>query len=144
MGLIRSKNTSLTPEDDREMTPYLWGIVKEIIKTAVENKQNLIVEGCYVPFDWEKDFEPEYLENIKCYFLIFTENYIKNHYSDIMAHANDIENRLDDSGLTEELLIRENSYYLEGCRRNGCRCVIAHKTYNIEEEIINDLSTLRK
>jgi adenylate kinase family enzyme len=40
MGLIRSKNTDLTPEDDEELEFYLWKIVKEIVKTAIENKQN--------------------------------------------------------------------------------------------------------
>ena len=53
MGLIRSKNTRLTPEDDDKLEEYLWPIIKEIIKTAIENEQNLIVEGCYVPFDWK-------------------------------------------------------------------------------------------
>ena len=48
MGLIRSGITDLTPEDDDELTDYLWPIVREIIKTAVENEQNLIVEGCYI------------------------------------------------------------------------------------------------
>ena len=43
MGLIRSGNTELTPCDDKELTGYLWPIVSEIIKTAIENKQNLIV-----------------------------------------------------------------------------------------------------
>ena len=56
MGLIRSGNTDLTPEDDDELTDYLWPIVREIIKTAVENEQNLIVEGCYIPFDWRNSF----------------------------------------------------------------------------------------
>ena len=54
MGLIRSKNTNLTPlSDDQELTNYLWPIVKEIIKTAIENNQNLIIEGWYVPFDYK-------------------------------------------------------------------------------------------
>ena len=57
MGLIRSKNTKLTPEDDGELVPYLWSIVKEIIKTAIENNQNLVIEGVYIPFDWKKSFE---------------------------------------------------------------------------------------
>ena len=56
MGLIRSGQTDLTPLDEEQLTPYLWPIVREIIKTAIENKQNLIVEGCYVPFDWQKIF----------------------------------------------------------------------------------------
>ena len=56
MGLIRSKQTELTPMSDHaDLTAYLWPIVREMIKTALENRQNLIVEGCYIPFDWEND-----------------------------------------------------------------------------------------
>ena len=70
MGLIRSGNTTLTPMSaDEDLTAYLWPIVREMIKTAIENRQNLIVEGCYIPFDWEKDFSAEYLENI-CYLYL--------------------------------------------------------------------------
>ena len=43
MGLIRSGNTSLTVNDDKELTPYLWNIVKEIIKVNIENNQNIII-----------------------------------------------------------------------------------------------------
>ena len=51
MGLIRSGNTTLTPtSDDKALTEYLWPIVREMIKTAIENNQNLIVEGCNIPF----------------------------------------------------------------------------------------------
>ena len=64
MGLVRSGYTDLTPlSDDQSLTQYLWPVVREMIKTAIENKQNLIVEGCYIPFDWEKDFQAEYLKN---------------------------------------------------------------------------------
>ena len=46
MGLIRSGNTNLTPvSGDQTLTDYLWPIVREIIKTAIENNQNLIIEG---------------------------------------------------------------------------------------------------
>ena len=65
MGLIRSGNTELTPMDDNELTEYLWPIVREMIKTAIENNQNLIVEGCYIQFDWQQDFDSKYLESIK-------------------------------------------------------------------------------
>ena len=96
MGLIRSNNTDLSPlSNDSELTAYLWPIVREMIKTAVENDQDLIVEGCYIPFDWEKDFEEKYLENIKYYCLVMTEKYIRNHFADIKKYANVIENRLD-------------------------------------------------
>ena len=47
MGLIRSGNTALTPEDDDKLTAYLWPVTREMIKTAIENHQNIIIEGCY-------------------------------------------------------------------------------------------------
>ena len=84
MGLIRSGNTNLTPCDDEELTSYLWPIVREMIKTAIENKQNLIVEGCYVPCDWKKDFTKGYLEQIKYYCLVMSKEYIENHFADIL------------------------------------------------------------
>ena len=95
MGLIRSGNTELTPlSDDDKLTQYLWPIVREMIKTAIENKQNLIVEGCYIPFEWKKDFSEEYLSEIKYYCLVMTESYIKNHFADIKKYENIIEKRL--------------------------------------------------
>lgn len=106
MGLIRSGNTTLTPlSDDRALTDYLWPIVCEMIKTAIENKQNLIVEGCYIPFDWAKDFELEYLENIQYYCLVMSNEYIKNHFDDIQKYANVVENR----GMTKAVQLRTYS-----------------------------------
>ncbi|MBP1569617.1 MAG: adenylate kinase, partial [Oscillospiraceae bacterium] len=104
MGLIRSKNTDLTPEDDEKLTEYLWPIVREIIKTAIENNQNLTVEGCYIPFDWAKDFDAKYLEYIKAYCLVMTENYIRNNFDNIVNCADTIEKRLCDSVDMEELI----------------------------------------
>ena len=88
MGLIRSGNTELTPmSDDKALTAYLWPIVREMMKTAIENKQNLIVEGCYIPFEWTRDFEKGYLDNIRYYCLVMSEKYIRNHFSDIKQYA---------------------------------------------------------
>ena len=112
MGLIRSGQTDLTPMDDDKLTAYLWPIVREMVKTAIENKQNLIVEGCYIPFDWQKDFAPEYLENIRYYCLIMGEAYIRNHFADIKKFANVIESRLDDAGCTMERVLAENAEML--------------------------------
>lgn len=130
MGLIRSGQTDLTPEDDAELTPYLWSITSEIIKTAVENEQNLIVEGCYIPFDWKKSFDSEYLEHISCSWLIMTEQYIRGHFGDIQGHACDIEKRLDDR-LDPEELIRDNLHNLEMCRKYGCDYILIDDKYEI-------------
>ena len=50
MGLIRSGQCGLSADSsDAELTEYLWPIVREMIKTCIENSQNQIVEGCYIP-----------------------------------------------------------------------------------------------
>ena len=103
MGLIRSGQTQLTPEDDELLTPYLWGIVSEMIKTAIENKQNLIVEGCYIPFDWRADFESEYLAEIEFCCLVMTSNYLKNHVDDIRHFSNVIETSMPSSRRTKAI-----------------------------------------
>lgn len=116
MGLIRSRHTHLTPESDVEaLTAYLWPIVCEIIKTAIENGQNLIVEGCYIPCDWQNDFDKHYLPGIKAFFLVMTERYIRRHFDSIRKYANVIENR-GYSDCTPERLIAENRKIIEAVR----------------------------
>lgn len=130
MGLIRSKNTDLTPEDDDKLTPYLWNIVKEIIKTAIENNQNLIIEGCYIPFDWAKYFNKEYLKHIKYYCIIMSKAYIEKHFNDIKKFANVIENRGEDSDCTKENILKDNIYNLEMCQKYGCNYILINDNYN--------------
>lgn len=132
MGLIRSGNTELTPEDDENLTQYLWPIVKEMIKTAIENKQNLIIEGGYVPFDWRKDFTSEYLKEIEFYCLVMTENYIENHFSDIQKYANIIEKRVSEFNNTVESLILENKYNLKMCIKHNLRYILIDDNYEID------------
>ena len=119
MGLIRSGCTELTPEDDDVLTAYLWPIVREIVKTAVENGQNLIVEGCYIPFGWRKDFDERYLPSLRFICLAMTDAYIDAHLAEIREHSSDIEARLDDSGCTAEGLKRDNREIIKGYRKAG-------------------------
>ena len=108
MGLIRSGQTALTPADDDALTAYLWPIVREMIKTAIENRQNLIVEGCYVPFGWRRDFDEPALAAIRFCCLAMTDAYIDAHFESIRRRACDAEARLDDSCCTPERLKAEN------------------------------------
>lgn len=136
MGLIRSGNTELTPlSDDDDLTGYLWKIVREIIKTAVENKQNLIIEGCYIPFDWEKDFTREYLENIRYFCLVMSENYIRNHFADIKGYANVIENRLDDGYCTLESVLEDNQRVLELAQNHKQNYVLIDEEYKVDIDL---------
>ena len=133
MGLIRNGRTALTPmSDDGDLTEYLWPIVSEMIKTAIENGQNLIVEGCYIPFDWERYFEQEYREKMKYVCLVMSEQYIRNHFDDIKKYANVIEERLDDSECTLESVLKENAQVLEQCKKYGVAYVLIDGKYQID------------
>lgn len=130
MGLIRSGYTDLTPmSDDAALTAYLWPIVREMIKTAVENEQNLIVEGCYIPFNWAESFETEYLAHIRYCCLVMSENYIRSHYDDIKAYASTIEQRGDDADCTMESLLADNREVLEMCRLQGAEYMLIDSQY---------------
>lgn len=135
MGLIRSGNTELTPlSDDSALTEYLWPIVCEIIKTAIENKQNLIVEGCYIPFTWQDDFDKKYLDNIKYYCLVISENYIRNHFDDIKKFASVIEKRIDDDCSIDSLL-QDNSQFLNLCKKHNVNYVLIDDEYKINIDL---------
>ena len=132
MGLIRSGNTNLTPlSNDNALTEYLWPIVREMIKTAIENKQNLIVEGCYIPFDYQKDFEKENLNEIKYYCLVMSENYIKTHFNDIKKFANVVEKRIDDD-YTIENALSENAKILELAKNHKLNYILIDKEYDFD------------
>ena len=132
MGLIRSGQTQLTPMDpDEALTEYLWPIVREMVKTAIENDQNLIVEGVYIPFDWAQDFEEKYLKQIRYVCLIMTEEYIREHFEDICIHANDVERRMDDSVDMEEM-IQDNRENLCQCQKHGCEYILIDTLYEID------------
>lgn len=136
MGLIRSGHTDLTPEsDDKALTDYLWPIVREMIKTAIENKQNLIVEGCYIPFDWAKSFEEGYLRQIQYRCLVMSEEYIRGHYEDIRKYASTVEERLDDSDCTMEMLLRDNGAALKMCQAYGVDYILIDDAYCVDVEL---------
>ena len=135
MGLIRSGYTDLTPlSDDDALTAYLWPIVREMVKTAVENGQNLVVEGCYIPFDWEKDFEPEYLAHIRYVCLVMSEEYIKSHFDDIRRHANVIERRLTDD-CTMESALEDNARTLRLAREYGVNYHLIDESYEVDVKL---------
>lgn len=133
MGLIRSGNTSLTPvSDDEKLTAYLWPIVREIVKTAVENGQNLIVEGCYIPFGWADDFEAEYRKEIRFYCLVMSDRYIAGHFDSIKKYAGVIEDRGEDEDCTPETVRRDNARMLEQCIRHGAAYILIDDAYEVD------------
>ena len=135
MGLIRSNQTKISVTDDEKLTPYIWGIIKEIIKTAIENEQNLIVEGCYIPFDWATEFNKEYLLKIKYFCLIMSKDYIQKHFSDILANESIVEQRLTSGDLVQGNLIKENESNLQMCKKYGLNCILIDTEYKVDIEL---------
>jgi gluconate kinase len=129
MGLIRSGVTDLTPEDDDALREYLWPIVREMIKTAIENRQNLIVEGCYIPFSWRQDFDEQYLLSIRFICLAMSERYIENHFGEIIEHESDIESRLVYADCSMDVLKADNKSIIDGFQRAGEQIALIDSDY---------------
>ncbi len=129
MGLIRSGNTDLTPEDDEALTEYLWPIIREIVKTAIENRQNLIIEGCYIPFRWRQDFDKRYLSSVRFICLAMSEQYIENHYGEIIGYESEIEARLVYADCTIDSLKTDNRSIIDGFQHAGEPVVLIDSNY---------------
>ena len=136
MGLIRSKNTELNPmSSDDDLTKYLWPIVCEMVKTVIENNQNLIVEGCYIPFDWQKYFKKDYLAHIKYYCLVMSEEYIKNNFIDIKTYASVVESRKDDEYCTMGSVLLDNAHFLKLAKKHKVNYILIDGKYNIDIDL---------
>ena len=90
------------------------------------------MEGCYIPFDWQKDFDKAYLESIQYVCLVMSRQYIEKHFADIQKYASVIENRLDDSYLKKEALIAENEQNLAQCKVHNLQYILCDKVYEVE------------
>lgn len=133
MGLIRSGTVSLTPTSSAEdLTAYLWPIVREIAKTAIENNQNLVIEGCYIPFDWQNDFDGEYLKHIKYCCLVMSERYVRKHFADVKKYASVVENRVDDSDCSLERTLADNAKVLALAKAHNLNCVLIDDDYETD------------
>ncbi len=132
MGVIRSGQCKLPADsNDAELTNYLWPIVREMIKTCIENSQNMIIEGCYIPFGWEKDFTDEYVGQIKYVCLIFSQEYIRHSFQNILEYENVIEKRLS-TDVTFENVSKTNRYNLEQCISRKYNYILIDKNYRID------------
>jgi putative acetyltransferase len=140
MGMCRSGfDFGFTPESkDEIITEKLWPILKGIIMTNVENKQNIIIEGCYFPKSIN-DFEEKYLSEILFFAIIFSEQYIRKNDSKIIQNRNIIENRFYDfdfsNNFMEEIILEHK------IKKNIC---IKHKIkyIEIEEDYENEMETM--
>ena len=134
MGFIRSGMTELTVEDDLEMRYFMWPFVTGMIKTAIENEQNLILEGCYIPAEWKESFTPDEISHIKCLFIVMSESYIRNNFSDIVNHACDIESRIEDNPDMERLIECSEGFKAD-CEEYDVPCYIINEKFCLEDMV---------
>ena len=137
MGVIRSGQCKLPADsNDTELTNYLWPIVREMIKTCIENSQNMIIEGCYIPFGWEKDFSEKALKDIVYCCLVMSQRYIMQNFSDIKEYADVIEQRIDDSWCTIDTVLAENLHYLELCEQHQYPYIFIDDAYDVDFHLV--------
>jgi putative acetyltransferase len=124
MGLIRGlENCQFsTTDSDVYITDKIWPIIKGIIMTAIENHQNIIIEGVYIPPQNIGEFEEQYSKYITPVFLCFSEAYIRENFnSKILKYRNVIEQRVYDED-------RDASYFIDSHRKLAEDC----ESYNID------------
>ena len=142
MGFIRSGRTELTVQDDYEMRYFLWPFVAEMIKTAIEKKQNLIIEGCYIPVEWQDSFSAECLKDIRCVFVVMSEDYIRNNFNALGTYASVIEQRPVENLNMERLILCSKSFK-DGCLTHGIPCLEISERFDIDE-IVTEAEKLMK
>lgn len=140
MGLIRAGITELTTEQDGAMREYMWPIVREMIKTAVENDQNMIIEGCYIPGDWAQSFSQTYLQKIRAVFIVMSEEYIRSHPEDIVRYGDVIEKRLY-AAVNIDRLVSCSTMFEEWAEENGSPCLKIDREY-CPEKLFHNLCEL--
>lgn len=64
-----------------------------------------------------------------------SEDYIRNHFSDIKRYARVIENRLDDEECTLESVLKDNSHILELAVKHNINYVLIDDKYEIEIDL---------
>lgn len=132
MGLIRSGLCPLRPDSpEAELMDFLWPVVREIVKTCIENGQSLIVEGCYIPFDYAEDFDVKSMREIRYVCLIFSRRYLEMHFDAVLEQENAIERRMLPGGCDKESMIAENECNLLECRRRGLKYILTDTEYAV-------------
>lgn len=117
----------------------LWPIIKERIKTIIENNQNIIIEGCYILPKFVKDFEEKYSDQIISVFLGFSTNYIeKNFTSDIIKYRSVIETRNYPEERSIIQFISEHNDFRKNCIEYGVKYFEIDTDYEGEIKKIYD------
>ncbi|MDF2921647.1 MAG: 2-phosphoglycerate kinase [Paenibacillaceae bacterium] len=152
MGIYRGmSNCGFTPTDSTEVIgDRLWPIIKGIIMTNIENKQSLIMEGCYILPHYLKEFEKNYRDKIIPVFLGFSTSYIQENYeTKIIKNRCVIEDRgelkaEDISEFRIKEYMKENEEYRTRCNKYGEKFFEIRSNYEKEIAMVYDYIDIQK
>lgn len=139
MGLIRgNKYCDFSATDsESELTTKMWPLIKGIIMTNIENRQHIIIEGCYLPPEHIREFEEEYLKQMIALYLGFSKNYLdKNFNSGIIEHRSEIEQKDLDDYLNHDDFIKYHTELKERCRKNNAKFFEINDDYEVEMNLV--------
>lgn len=144
MGLIRGAiNCGFTADDDdATISTSMWPVVEGIIRTNIENRQHIIIEGCYLPPFAVKSLKGEYPQQIiECY-LGFSENYVRKNFEKlILPHRNVVEHRKYPENRSASDFIEEHLRLKELCEVSRLNYFEVDKEHtHTMEEVLNFLN----
>lgn len=131
MGLVRGWPACpfTADDDDQIITDALWPIVLGIIETNIENGQNLILEGCYFPYESLAKLIRKYPDSIRAGFIVFSADYIQDHFADFLAYREVVEKRLYLEERTAADLITQHTEVKKSCDAVGLTYVEVSDDY---------------
>lgn len=141
MGLYRSdENCGFTPYDSNEhIGKKLWPMIKSIMMTAIESKQDLIIEGCYLLPEFLNDLDDTYKQHILPVFFGFSQGYIENNFmSKIVGFRDAIEKRCYPEERPIENFIEEHLKFKTGCMKHNVKYFEINNDYIEETQKIYD------
>lgn len=120
---------------DEHIGEKLWPVLKGIIMTAIENRQDLIIEGAYIFPEYLSSFSENYMEHILPVFICFTEQYIRSNFSTaIIKYRHAAETRGYEEDRPVEEFIRDHVSLMQKCEACKLKYFIINMNYEEEME----------
>jgi 2-phosphoglycerate kinase len=121
MGIYRSNSKcGFTPQSDHiTIGKILWPLIKEMVKTNIENSHSIIFEGFQLIPELIDKIESPYKEKIISIYLCFTNKYINKYYEDISSFRSVIEKR-DDFDSKEMMILKGTDFIEKYNNKNEC------------------------
>ena len=148
-AFIRSRLGDPGSRNDYEMRYWMWPLVAQIVRRALESGRDLILEGCYIPAEWADSFTPAELRSIRTVFIVMSEIHIRTYIDAIEHFSQRVEKRQNDV-IDMARLISCSREFKEDCLKTGTFYIEIDGPYDDEslfdavESVIQDDAHLEK